>query len=166
VLIGFMGCGKSFVSKELSKVLQRPLMSTDAWIEAKEGRSIAQIFEESGESHFRNLEREAVKEIAQSEGSIIDGGGGIVLNPQNIMDLKKTGILFYLKASPEFLLKNIEKSKDRPLMKGTDPLAKIKELLQMREPLYNQADYTIDADYKTIDQIAASIVEVISREGI
>lgn len=166
VLIGFMGSGKSFVSKRLSTELKRPFFSTDTWIEQRESSPIAKIFAEKGEGYFRKLEREAVKEISLKEGLIIDCGGGIVLNPANLADLKKTGILFYLKASAEFLFKNIQKSKDRPLMNTENPFVKIRELLETRKPYYEEAQYIIDADYKTIDEITEAILKVIIHERI
>lgn len=164
VLIGFMGSGKSFVSNKLGAVLNRPVISTDKWIEKRAERTIPEIFQDSGEAYFRRLERQAIEEIALKEGIVIDCGGGVVLNQRNLEDLKKTGILFYLEASADFLFKNIQRGEHRPLMDVSDPLSKIKELLKIREPFYQQADYLIDADYKTIDEITASILKVIIDE--
>lgn len=163
VLIGFMGCGKSKVSRVLVDRLGRERFSTDKIIEKKEGRTIATIFKEAGEPYFRKLEEEVVAEVAGKENVIIDCGGGVVLNPKNLAALQKHGCLFYLKASPESLLANIKVGKPRPLLQVADPLSKIHELLNARRSVYEQADFTIDADFKTIPQVADQIVKIVRQ---
>src|SRR3990167_4264043 len=88
-LIGFMGAGKSVAAKRLAKLLKRKFFSTDQYIEKRDGRAIADLFAKEGEKLFRAMEREAVKKICQQKNIIIDCGGGIVLDPNNIHDLKK-----------------------------------------------------------------------------
>ena len=162
-LIGFMGAGKSVAAKRLSGLLKKELISTDQYIEKKEGRPIAQIFAEEGEARFRAMERAAVKEIGQKRNIIIDCGGGIVLNPDNIRDLKKNSIIIYLSASPEMVLKRIKDHKHRPLINVPDPLGKIKELLAQRLPLYEQADLTIDTDNKTNAAVCDEILDLLKK---
>ena len=164
VLVGFMGSGKSKVSQKLSQMTGRVVYSTDEEIERKEGVKIAEIFQKRGEPYFRQQEREAVRNIAGKSGLIIDCGGGIVIDQDNIDDLKKNGILFYLSASPDFLLSTIKLNKNRPLMQVEDPLAKIREMLKARQKFYKQADFTVVSENKTINQISKEIMEIMNNE--
>jgi shikimate kinase len=164
VLIGFMGCGKSLTSKRLAKFLNRKVVSTDDLVEKREKRSITKIFKESGEGYFRKVEKEIVREISELKGVIVDCGGGAYLDSDNAAYLKRNGIVFYLSASPKCIYDNIKNRKHRPLLNVEDPLAKIKELLEARKPYYEHADVIINADYKTIDQIAESVVKVLENE--
>jgi shikimate kinase len=161
-LIGFMGAGKSSVARQLAQHFKRELISTDSLIESREKRSIPQIFQDSGENYFRQLEKKIVYEISQLENKVIDCGGGVILDPENTVSLKKNSLLIYLWASPEYLYENIKKSGGkRPLLDVPDPLEKIKELLKHREPYYKQADIMINADQKTVPEIFDDILKVI-----
>ncbi len=164
VLIGFMGVGKSMFSNRLGNILNRDVLSTDDLIEQKEGRLVSRIFADSGEAYFRRVEREIVREVSQRKDVIIDCGGGVVLSPENTASLKKTGTLIYLKASPERIYENIKEQGHRPLLSGDDPRARIAELLAQRKPLYEQADYTIETDHKTVEQVCEEIITLLSYE--
>ena len=161
VLIGFMGSGKSMVSNRLAEILHRDVVSIDKFIEQKEKRPIAMIFKDSGEAYFREREREVVQEVAARQSVIIDCGGGVVLNPENITDLKRHGVLFFLSASAETIYQNIKGQEHRPLLSVPDPKAKIRELLKERKPFYGQADHTVETDHKTLDQVCAEIVDLL-----
>ena len=163
VLVGFMGSGKSLVSKEISRRLKKEVISTDDLIEKREGKSIADIFRDSKETYFRKLEKEVVKEVAAKQGVIIDCGGGVVLDEENIKTLKENGILFYLKASAECLYQQIQLGKPRPLLQVPDPLGKVKELLKQRENYYSKADHTIDCDFTTVDDMANKILRKLEQ---
>lgn len=157
-LIGFMGVGKSMVSAQLGQRLHIPVVSTDELIEQREGRSIAEIFRNAGEPYFRRVEKEVVMAALQQEPVIIDCGGGVVLNPDNMECLKQNATVIYLSASPEFLHKNLTGHQGkRPLLDVPDPLTKIKELLQQREAYYQQADIVLDTNGKSIDQICEDV---------
>ena len=164
VLIGFMGCGKSLTSKKLAETLNRQVISTDKLVEKKEGQSIEEIFEKSGEGYFRRIEKEIIKEIADQSGIIIDCGGGVALDDENMANLKKNGQVIYLSASPESIYSNIKHRSHRPLLNVVDPELKIAELLEERKSYYEKADATINADHKTINQIAEDVLKVIADE--
>ncbi len=160
VLIGFMGCGKSMVARALSKRLKRECLITDRLIEDREGQSIAGIFEKKGEAYFRALEHAVIKEISLRQGIIIDCGGGVVLNNENLQLLKTNGIVFHLQASVEVIYERIKHESHRPLLAGPDPLGSLKLLYQQRLPLYDQADYIIDANDASIE---GPIAEILKR---
>ena len=164
VLIGFMGVGKSLVAKHLSAKLNRPIVSTDELIVAKEGKSITKIFLDKGEKYFRGLEAQAVESIADRQDVIVDCGGGIALNPRNIELLKKNGIIFYLSATADEIYKNVKDQKHRPLLNAPDPKSQIEELLEKRQPFYEKADHVIDANGKTGEQLCVDILTLFKKD--
>ncbi len=161
ILIGFMGSGKSKVARQLAQRLDRQLVATDELIEAKARTSINEIFKAHGEAYFRDLEAQIVKEVSLRQGIIVDCGGGIVCGKENLQHLKSNGIVFYLQATPEVIYERIKHEKHRPLLQSSDPLGCIKELYQQRLPLYNQADYTIDANDASIQVPVDEIIQKI-----
>ena len=132
VLVGFMGTGKTTVGRLLAEKTGMPLVDMDASIEERSGKSISDIFAQDGEQHFRALEREVVLELSAREGQIISTGGGIVLNPDNIADFEKTGLVVCLLADAETVLARVRHDSTRPLLAG-DKEAQIVELLQSRK---------------------------------
>ncbi len=164
VLIGFMGSGKSLVARKLAKILNRDMVSLDDLVETREGRSVKQIFEESGEAYFRNREKKAVREVAGKEFLVIDCGGGVVLDPQNIVKLKANGILIYLSATPETIHERVKNKKSRPLLNVKDPQKRIDELLKERNPLYAQADFTVVTDNKTVSETCKEIIHRLGHD--
>ena len=160
VLIGFMGSGKSMIARELGKRLNVDVVSTDQLAEAKEGKTIHEIFKSNGEKYFRDLEVEIVKSVSQRRGIVIDCGGGVILRKENLSNLKANGIVFYLQATPEVIYQRIKHETHRPLLQTSDPLGCIKELYQQRLPLYSQADFTIDANDASIE---GPVVEILSK---
>ncbi len=164
VLIGFMGAGKSVAAKELARRLKREAVSTDKAVEKSEKRPIADIFQNSGEKHFRQLEKDVVAELAEKENLIIDCGGGVFTSDDNIRHLKKSGSVICLTATPECLLERTRRTKIRPLLNVPDPLKKIKELLVVREPFYRQAHHWLDTTGKTNQEVCDEIERLLSRE--
>lgn len=110
------------------------------------------------------MEETAVGEITQETGIIIDCGGGIAINPVNIKRLKHNGILVYLEAQAETILKNIKNQNNRPLLATDNPKAKIEELMEKRQEFYKQADYCVNADHSTVEKIAEKVLKVIAHE--
>ena len=115
VLIGFMGSGKTTISKLLSKKLKREILDIDSLIEKNTAMRIKTIFKKYGEEYFRDLETKTVKSISNVKGKIISTGGGVIVREENIKNLKKNGIIVYLKNSFETSKKRLEGKKNRPL---------------------------------------------------
>lgn len=164
VLTGFMGTGKTYTGRALARSLGIKFVDTDVLIEKEAGITIPDIFEKFGEPHFRGLEREIVKRVSQENGAVIAVGGGAIVNPDNLADLKKKGVIICLKASPEVILSRVERNSDRPLLQVEDRIGKITELLEKRAPYYEKADFTVDTDGKTPEQVAEEILEIVRRK--
>jgi shikimate kinase len=158
VLIGFMGSGKTVVAKKLSKILKRQIIDTDKIIEQKKKIKIKKIFKLYGENYFRELETKAVKFVSNKKNKIISTGGGVVIRPENVKNLKKNGVIVYLKNKFETSYKRLKNKKDRPLF-NIKNLKKTRKLFNSRLKLYkNAADIIIETDNKKIDEVANEII--------
>ena len=161
VLVGFMGSGKTWVGKLIAERTGMPLIDMDAIIVERAGKSINEIFADEGEPHFRQLERALVQELAQTEGNIISTGGGIVLNPDNIADFEKTGLVVCLLVDAESVLDRIRNDDTRPLL-ANDKENAIVELLEARKELYGAVKHQIDTSGRPFPpvQTAEEIIEL------
>jgi len=161
ILVGFMGTGKSVVGKLLAKKLNRDFLETDDMIEAKEKMPIRDIFEKKLEPYFRAVEKEAIKEAAKRENAVISAGGGAIIDENNFNSLKNSGIIICLKASPETILERTKDLKTRPLLNVPDPKKRIEDLLAKREPCYSKADYAVDTDNLSVDDVVLKIITLV-----
>lgn len=161
VLTGFMGTGKTAVGRELSRMLNMPIVDIDDEIEKKQKMKINDIFSNFGEEFFRNLETEVILKFSTSRNTIISTGGGAVLRRENMDALKENGVIFCLSASARTILDRTSGNDERPLLKVENPLAKIEELLSFRNKFYREAGIVIDTDGKTPLNVAAEIAEVM-----
>jgi 3-dehydroquinate synthase len=160
VLTGFMGTGKTSVGKELSKRLGYPYIDTDNLIEEQEGMPISLIFKKKGEEYFRKIERAVVSEVSKRDEVVIATGGGVIKNRENVANLRRGGVIIWLKTEPEIILKRVAlEGGKRPLLDVEEPLSEIKRLLSERERLYMQSDIYIDTSYITPGEAAEEIIE-------
>ena len=163
-LIGYMGAGKTTITKLLANELHLPYYDTDKEIEKKEKRSVSEIFKKDGEFHFRILETELLKDINQN--SIIACGGGLPIHNNNMRLINSKGISIYLKASNNYLFNRLKNEKrNRPLIanKTNKELEVfIKNELQNRSPFYNLASHTILVDNKSTDELLREVNSLIS----
>ena len=164
VLIGLSGSGKTTLGASLAVALKMPFCDTDALVERAAGKDITRIFDEDGEKRFRDLEAQAVCEAAALCGAVIATGGGIVLRAENVHALRKTGTLFYLRKTPEEILRAADVS-DRPLLHG-DTAAKLEQQFKVRDKLYRRAaDYTIEcADSDEMVETIQMLYEMTAEE--
>lgn len=164
VLVGFMGTGKTVTGRVLAERTGMKLVDMDSMIEERQGRTIPEIFAKEGEPAFRILERELVKELSARNGLIISTGGGIVLNPDNISDFEKTGLVVCLNASPETIFQRLEKDTTRPLLSG-DKKSQIATLLAKRAPLYAAITCQINGDLLGPEERADAILNLYALES-
>ncbi len=163
VLVGFMGTGKTSVGLELADMLDMNFIDTDDIIEQDSSMIISDIFTKMGEGHFRNLESKAIEKVCKLSQHIISTGGGAVIRDQNIQNLKKTGMLFHLDATPEVIFNRTSRETQRPLLKVDDPMGKIREMLKNRAPFYAKADHRIDTSQLSVKEVAERIVELYKQ---
>lgn len=163
VLIGLMGSGKTTLGKLLAQKTGMEFIDTDEMIVERAGKPISKIFEDEGELHFRDLESEVIEEISQKVGCVVSTGGGAVLRNENVENLQKTGVLFYLSASPETLWERIKDDDTRPILHGDDPASILRRVLAARKPLYEQADYTINTENPP-EEIVEEILKLYSKD--
>ncbi len=141
-LTGFMGVGKTRVGHILARELGRCFLDTDRMIEQRAGKTIAEIFADEGEAHFRQLERDCVLETCQRPDAVVALGGGAVTRADNVAAVRCAGILVCLKADVDTIFARVRRRTNRPLLAGLDPQAqraKIESLLRERAPYYDQA---------------------------
>lgn len=146
-LIGYMGCGKSTLGRRLSEHLNLQFVDMDHYIEERNLKTIPQIFEQEGETEFRNKERRALEELSEFTDIVIATGGGAPCFFDNIGLMNRSGKTVYLNIDPVILADRLLKSKtERPLIKGKsreELVAFIDETLKKRNEFYKQARYEI-----------------------
>lgn len=163
VLVGLPGSGKSTVGPLVAERLGRAFVDFDPVIERRHGDSIASIFAQFGEAHFRGLELELTAEIAErTEPQVLAPGGGWITQPECVALLRPHGVLVYLRAKPETALRRLGAAvATRPLVAAAgDPLAAMKRLLAEREPLYAAADHVVETEGLDPKAIAERVVQL------
>lgn len=163
VLIGFMGSGKSTVGRALAEHMQYAFLDTDSYIEAREGMTIPEIFEQKGESYFRELETTVLHELLKNtHNTIVATGGGLPLAKENSNLLSQLGIVVYLKAGEDTIYNRVKDSGNRPLLQVENPRQRIRELLAKRDGIYeNVSDEVLVTDSLTIDQVIGKIRKLV-----
>ncbi|MEA5618395.1 shikimate kinase [Cronbergia sp. UHCC 0137] len=160
-LIGMMGVGKTTVGGLLAKQLGYKFIDTDEVIVQAAGKSINELFSEEGEQGFRRLESDVLAQVCAYTKLIIATGGGIVLRQENWSYLHH-GLIVWLDASVEILIKRLAEDHTRPLLQDSDLKDKVRSLLEQRQHLYFQADLRITiTESETPEQIANRILEII-----
>ena len=163
VLVGMMGVGKSSIGRRLAARLGVPFVDADAEIEKAAGMSIADIFARHGEADFRSGEARVIARLLDGGPQVLATGGGAVMNADTRAAIKAKGVSIWLSAEFEVLMRRINKRKnDRPLLQTADPAATLRELLVAREPVYAQADLTVQSREVPHDAIVAEIMTALA----
>ena len=170
-LTGFMGSGKSTIAPILANTLGYASRDIDAEIEQITGKKVSDIFTEYGEEYFRGVEHTLLQETSRLEGCIISLGGGTIANPANLQLVKSSGVLVYLAANVEQILRRVRHKTNRPLLLTPegDRLSeeqlrdRIASLLTERAPFYKQADVTIVTGDQPVGLTIDKIVRAISQ---
>ena len=160
-LFGFMGVGKSAIGRMLAEKLGLSFVDLDEEIVSRTGRSIESIFDEDGEERFREIEKTVTEEYSALNGQVIACGGGTVIDPENLENLRRGSRMVLLTAEPEVILERVEAEGDaRPLLNVDDRLGKIRNLLSKRWPRYIEAaDIIIDTSEYTPQVVVSIIIE-------
>ena len=165
ILIGYMGAGKTTVGKQLADNLGLMFYDLDWYITSRMHRTVAQIFEESGEEGFRKVEHNMLHEVAEFENVVLSCGGGTPCFFDNMDYLNRQGETVYLKATPEVLYAHLKMGKTvRPLLLNKTPeevKAFVKEQLAQREPYYLKAKHVLDVNLlDSYDKIQTSVKNI------
>lgn len=156
VLIGPMGAGKSTVARILSSTWRVPMRDTDADVEHREGRSVSDIFVDSGEEYFRALEAAAVADALANHSGVLALGGGAVLDA-NTRDLLADHEVVFLRVGLADAVKRVGLGTSRPLLLG-NVRARVKALIDERNPIYESvAKLTVDTDGRGAGDVAGEI---------
>lgn len=168
-LTGFMGSGKSTIGPILANTLGFSFVDIDNEIINSAGKPIKEIFKDSGEQYFRDMEHEILKEVSKRKKTVVSLGGGTITFERNREIIKSTGILVYLQSELGYLYKRLKWKRDRPLLintednsSDTDQLRRsIETLIKIREPYYNQAEIKITTSGKKIGTTVDELVSLL-----
>lgn len=150
-LMGFMGCGKTKVGQILAERLKWKFLDTDDCIIKDAGMSIPELFDQRGEKHFRQLEKECIQNISRLTNHVIALGGGAILDPENWKRISESGITITLSYPPEILADRLEKKSDRPLLSQTQGKARLNQiasLMDKRKSHYQKADLIMHLNHE------------------
>ena len=161
VLVGIMGAGKSTVGKILADRLGMRFVDADQEIERAAGCTITDFFEKYGEVEFRKGEERVISRILAGEPCVLATGGGAFMSEATRLLIKKIATSVWLRVSFEVLAKRLEKRFDRPLLQTADPQQTLKALIKKRYPIYNDADFIVDAENDGVDITVSKVVECL-----
>ena len=165
-LVGLMGAGKTSVGRNLAKRLHKSFYDTDHEIERCTGVRIPLIFDIEGESGFRARESRVLAEMVRRKDIVLATGGGVVLSEENRRLLAQHGTVVYLRAAPRDLWQRTCHDRNRPLLQTADPLARLQQLFEERDPLYRQvAHVIIDTGSQSVGFLAHKLESRLVRSA-
>ena len=166
-LVGLPGSGKSTVGRQLARRLQLPFIDTDPLIERRLGCSIRAFFEREGEARFRDIEESVIDEVSGYSDGVISTGGGSVLRPLNRERLRDRCQVVYLRSTPEEVHRRVRHDSQRPLLQVADPMARLRELFSVRDPLYREvAHFTIETGRPSVPTLVNMITMQLELSGV
>ena len=162
-LVGMMGAGKTSLGRRLAARLDVPFHDADHEIETAAGLTVSEIFAKFGEPYFRDGERRVIARLLAEAPHILASGGGAFMDPATRAAMKENALTVWLKAPAGVLLSRVKKRDTRPLLQSGDPRETIEKLLAIREPVYAQADITLEcadeSHHSAVDRIVAALRE-------
>jgi shikimate kinase len=168
ILIGYRGSGKTTVGRRLADRLKMKFVDTDDLIEERYGAPVSAIVKSHGWGHFRKLENSVIGEISKRDHLIIAPGGGAVLDTDNVKALRRNGTIVWLKADRQTLLKRMDQDPGtetrRPTLTGKGTSEELKEVLSLREPIYEQvAEIQIDTSTLDVETVVERISAIVDQ---
>ncbi|MEM7728616.1 MAG: shikimate kinase [Pseudomonadota bacterium] len=142
-LVGLMGVGKTTVGRRLAKSLERDFRDSDEEIERASGRTVAGYFRDHGEAAFRDGEKRVVERLLADPELVLATGGGAFIHPPTRAILLERALVVWLKGDFETIMQRVSRRNTRPLLHVPDPRAKMRELMEAREPIYALAHVTV-----------------------
>lgn len=161
ILIGLRGAGKSAVAAALASRLELDYLDLDERIEQAQGRSIVNIFESQGEQAFRQLESQALRELAGRDQTVLATGGGVVLSAANREMLKSLGRVVWLRVEPDEAIQRLAGSHFRPPLTGLPLMDEAREIARQREGFYREiADHQVATDGKSVEEVCDELEQL------
>ena len=165
VLLGMMGSGKSTIGGLIAKKLNVKLIDVDRKIETMQNQKISQIFEDKGETYFRELEFNVTIQSLNNDNKIISIGGGAFMNKELRKIIRQKSSTFWLYWSADTLIKRIKNNDKRPVVKNMK-YADIKKLISERNKIYNFSDYKIICENLKKAEIVEKIIKICKKNEI
>jgi shikimate kinase len=163
VLVGLMGAGKSTVGRRLAQKLGLSFLDADHEIEAAAGMTIPDMFAIFGEAYFRDGERRVIARLLQEGPIVLATGGGAFMSEETRANVAAAAISIWLKADLDVLMRRVRKRTNRPLLQNADPEGTMRKLIDVRHPIYAQADLTVESHEVPHERVVAEIVRALSR---
>jgi shikimate kinase len=163
VLVGLMGAGKSRVGVELARLMKLPFLDIDKEIEKAAGLKVPEIFERLGEKEFRKGERKIVLRLLSEERRVLAAGGGAFIQPEIRAAVKEKAVSVWLNADLETLVERTGRTNNRPLLRGVDRTQKLRELMEVRYPVYAEADISVVTDRQSPREMAHRILQALEE---
>ncbi len=164
-LVGMMGAGKSVIGRRLAKRLAVPFFDADREIETAAGRSVADIFTDFGEEEFRRGERAVITRLVQEGLHVLALGGGAFLNAETRELLHAKATTVWLKADLDTLVERVSRRDTRPLLHNRDPQEVLSKLMHDRDPIYAQADLSVESSDGPPDRVVEAILKLLRTVG-
>ena len=165
VLVGLMGCGKSSIGKRLAIRLGLPFVDADEEIERVAQKSITEIFQDHGEAFFRDRECKVITRLLAAGPQVLATGGGAFMMAETRDRIRETGLSIWLRAELSVLLRRVSKRETRPLLKGGDAEAVMRNLMDARYPVYAEADITVESRDVPHEAIIDEILTALDRSA-
>lgn len=165
VLIGMMGSGKTHFGRLLGQRLNLDFFDSDTLIEKKAGCSVSEIFERWGEPKFREVEAATIQEYLNKGPLVLATGGGAIMNQITAEAIFSQSHSIWVQANIQTILSRVSKNKNRPLLAGDNPKVVLQELMKIRQPVYQKAQFVLNSSskdtQKTLEQL---VLEIYSAE--
>ena len=161
VLVGMMGAGKTSVGRLLAQKLGLPFIDADSEIEQAAQATISEIFERDGEAVFRSGERRVIARLLEGPLGVLATGGGAFMSDETRGKIHERAISIWLRAELDLLVRRVGRRRDRPLLNTGNPRDTLAKLLEVRSPIYGEADITVESGDQAPEQVAEAVIAAL-----
>lgn len=165
-IVGLMGVGKTTIGRRLAKRLDLPFFDSDDEIETASGRTVKGYFKDYGEEAFRDGERRVIARLLGEGPMVLSTGGGAFIPKETREILLSNSLTIWLKADHETLMDRVLRKNTRPLLDVEDPGAVMKNLIEVRYPIYAEAHITIEANAGTHTQTVDRVIDALENYSV
>jgi len=165
VLVGMMGSGKTRLGQMLAKALGVPFVDTDNMVVEAAGMGIPRIFAEQGEEAFRLQEEAAIRRVLKDDPvrRVISTGGGAVMRPENAALIFGRTLSIWTRAEIDVLVERVARNNNRPLLQNANPEETLRQMAEIRYPVYRRADMVVDTDGGTLEEVLARTLKLLEE---